>query len=136
MAVLHLSRKLRAASNASGTNSASASSLSQSRYSALAALHFHGPMNVTELAAHEGVSKPSMSRTLDALEADGFLERTRGGEDARCVAITVTSAGAKAITSAREQGDVWLAAKIAELSLADQDILNQAASLMREMTQE
>jgi DNA-binding MarR family transcriptional regulator len=48
---------------------------------------------VGELAAGAGVTAPTASRMLDALEREGLVARAHSATDRRCVAVTLTAAG-------------------------------------------
>ncbi len=60
-----------------------------------------GPLSQAELARHARVEAQTMSRTLERLEREGYLTRTRSPEDARRHAVRRTSAGAAAWRKAR-----------------------------------
>ncbi len=60
-----------------------------------------GPLSQTELAARAKVETQTMSRTLDRLEREGYVERERHPQDGRRHVITRTPAGRAAWESAR-----------------------------------
>lgn len=78
-----------------------ASGLSAARLSVLSVLVYGSARSVTELAAAEQVSVPTMTRLLQGLEADGCVRRRRAAEDGRVVMVTVTAAGRRALERAR-----------------------------------
>ena len=53
------------------------------------------PHTVRGLAAELNVSKPAITRALDALEADKLASRTTDPEDRRSVLVSLTAAGTK-----------------------------------------
>lgn len=67
------------------------------------ALHIigEGPTNQTELAARAKVENQTMSRTLDRLEREGYIQRESDPRDRRRHMITRTAEGAVAWDSAR-----------------------------------
>lgn len=74
------------------------------------ALHIIGeePTNQTDLAARARVENQTMSRTLDRLERDGFIERERDPKDRRRHVVTRTASGAAAWEAARTlESDVF-----------------------------
>lgn len=66
-------------------------------HAGLIALHLleSGPSNQTDLARHARVQAQTMSRTLDRLEREGFIERGPDASDARRRIVTRTTAGAE-----------------------------------------
>jgi len=60
------------------------------------------PVRVTELAGHARVSLPTLSGLVNALEKQGFLERTTLSTDRRGVVLRLTPAGLEARTQAEE----------------------------------
>ena len=71
-AAIHLLRRLHREDAALG--------LSSTRLSALSVLVLGGPRTLGQLADAEGVTAPSMTRLVTAMEADGLVERTRSGD--------------------------------------------------------
>ncbi|GAB1406553.1 MarR family transcriptional regulator [Thermomonas brevis] len=85
LAAVRLPRVLRALDQAPA--------LSATEASALGVLVHGGAMNIGELARHEQVRPPSMTRTVAQLEARGLVERTPSASDGRAWLIAVTAAG-------------------------------------------
>jgi len=75
--------------------------LSHGLLSALAVLAKHGPLRLSDLAQLEGVSAPSMTRTIAELESRGFVVRNPDPDDGRAVLVEAAEAGTAAIRSAR-----------------------------------
>lgn len=61
--------------------------------SALAAISELGKDRLHLLAAHEGVSRPTMSRIVSALVEKGWLQCAADPEDGRTPVLTVSDAG-------------------------------------------
>ena len=62
-------------------------------YALLQGLSERGRARVVELASAAGVTPPTATRILDALERRGIVERRRVPEDRRGVTITLTPGG-------------------------------------------
>lgn len=62
---------------------------------------------VGELALAAGVTAPSATRMLDALERDGVVTRSRSGSDRRCVHVALTEAGATRARAAADARAGW-----------------------------
>ena len=59
--------------------------LSLGQMTVLGSLHRHGELTIGELAAHERVQPPSMTRTVNCLEEDGYVVRRPHDTDGRQV---------------------------------------------------
>jgi DNA-binding MarR family transcriptional regulator len=105
--------------------------LSDGQYSVLAVLDRHGPLTPRELADHEGVQPPSMTRTVAALTGLGLVRRTDHPVDGRQVLVHVTEAGAATVRETRRRRDVWLARRLAELSADERAVLARATDILR-----
>jgi DNA-binding MarR family transcriptional regulator len=97
--------------------------LSASALSALIRLENSGALRVTELAHHEGLTQPGMTTLLHRLEAAGLATRQPDPDDGRAVLVTVTPAGVQRVLEYRSARAARVAARIAELSEADQRLL-------------
>lgn len=113
-----------------------AAGISQVRRAALARLVEGGPLPVTALAAAEGVTAPSMTRLVSALEADGLVERRRSAEDRRVVFVHPTRAGRMVARAGRERDGGVLAQRIAALSRDERAALARAADLIGRIVDE
>ena len=85
LAVMRFSRRLR--------NQRVDTSVTLTHLAALSTLKRHGPMSPGELAAHERVQPPSMTRVVVALEGMGLVTRTPHPTDGRQVIIGLTASG-------------------------------------------
>lgn len=124
VAVLRLSRRLRAERD---------TSVSEAQFSVLAAVCFHGSLTPGELAAHEQVRPPSMTRTIDGLEAAGLVERTRTSTDGRRVDVAPTAAGRAIVERTAERRNAWLEVRLAELTDDERATLADAAGIIARM---
>ncbi len=77
--------------------------LTNERLSTLAAIGDHEPISISALAKAEIVTVPTMSRMVDALEADGFVRRRDDKFDSRAVLISTTAKGRRAYVRATQQ---------------------------------
>ena len=85
----------------------------------LVTLDLCGPQRITELAAIEGVSQPSMSGVVSGLERGGLVARRRDHGDRRVVLVEITPAGRRYLTSRRDSGIETLTRLIALLPRSD-----------------
>jgi DNA-binding MarR family transcriptional regulator len=109
--------------------------LSETQLAALAALDRHGSMTPGELAAHEKVQPPSMTRVISALVEAQLVRREPHLSDRRQVVLTVTGAGRDLVNKARRRRDVWLAKRLNELTPAERATLRAAAPILEKLSQ-
>ena len=105
--------------------------LTDGQYSVLAVLDRLGPRTPGEIAAHERVQPPSMTRTVAALAGLGLVTRTEHPADRRQVLVALTDSGAATVRETRRRRDAWLARRLAALTPADRDVLARAAEILR-----
>ena len=122
---IHLLRRLHREDAAQGTSS--------TRLSALSVLVFGGPRTLGQLAEAEGVTPPSMTRLVTAMERDGLVARSRSAADGRLVIIAATPAGAALLHRGRDQRVAVLAGMVRALPDADQRCLESAAGILEEL---
>lgn len=104
--------------------------LNDGQCSVLATLDRHGPMTPRELADHDGVRPPSMTRVVAALHDLGLVRRQDDPRDGRRVLIHLTVAGTQALQDIRHRRNVWLEGRLADLSAADRAVLARATQLL------
>ena len=75
-----------------------------------------GDQTVGELARAERVQPPSMTRTVNCLEADGYVQRRPHETDGRQVVVSITDEGRAAVLADRQRRDAWLARQLGSLS--------------------
>jgi DNA-binding MarR family transcriptional regulator len=72
-------------------------------------------VTLTRLAALHGVSLPTMSNTVTAMEDRGWVRRTPRQQDRRIVQVEVTASGRAVLRRVRRVAEVHLAAFLAPL---------------------
>ena len=120
--VMRLARRLR--------NQRTDDSLSLSQIAALGTLVRHGPLTPSELAAHERVQPPSMTRLVAKLEDAGLVTRTDHPTDGRQVLVAISPTGLELIKADRRRRDAWLAQRLRDLPPEDRDVLHRAAEIL------
>jgi DNA-binding MarR family transcriptional regulator len=125
LAVMRFSRRLR--------NQQVDTSVTLTHLSALLTLRQHGPMSPGELAAHERVQPPSMTRVVVALERMGLLTRTPHPTDGRQVVIDLTPAAAELLGAEAQAREAWLTGELAELTDEERTILREASTIMEKL---
>jgi len=69
--------------------------ITERQASVLDHLHATRPMTLSKLAEHMGVGRSAMSITVKRLVREGYIKTSRDKNDARCVGLTLTTAGVK-----------------------------------------
>jgi DNA-binding MarR family transcriptional regulator len=105
-------------------------SLSLGQMAALGTLDRHGPMTPGDLAAHERVQPPSMTRMVNALEQAGYVSRTPHPSDGRQVVVALTEAGTRVLKEDRRQREAWLAQRLRDLTAQERELLHEAAEII------
>jgi DNA-binding MarR family transcriptional regulator len=114
----------------------SSSGLTPSQLSALAAVLNRGPITLGELAEHERVAPPSITKVVAKLEAEGLLERRTDPDDRRVSRVRTTKAGAALIEETRRRKTAWLAGRIRELDPGARAELAAALDVLDELCAE
>jgi DNA-binding MarR family transcriptional regulator len=130
IAVSRLARRIRAERAAK-----TLPELSDTQFAALAALVRNAVMTPGELAEHEKVQPPSMTRAIAVLEERGLLARAPHPTDKRQVALTATAAGRSLVEQVRRLKEAWLARRLRELSAQERSVLRAAAPVLDKLSQ-
>src|SRR5262245_53835215 len=93
--------------------------LSATLSAALATIAREGPITLGDLATHEHVAPPSITKPVDRLVAEGLVARTPAEHDRRVTLVTTTPAGRRRLAQNRQLRTAWLAARLDALSPAD-----------------
>ena len=128
LAVMRLSRRLR--------NQRVDTSVTLTHLAALSTLKRHGAMSPGELAGHERVQPPSMTRVVVALEGMGLVTRTAHPTDGRQVIIGLTQSAEDLLAAEARAREAWLSSRLQELSAEDRATLRDAAAIMDKLASE
>ena len=83
------------------------------------------------LADSERVSPPSMNRTVNALEALGYVSREPSEQDARQVWVILSRTGDELIAETRRLRNAWFDQQLESLDSADRAALEAAVAALR-----
>jgi DNA-binding MarR family transcriptional regulator len=126
-ASIHLLRRLRVEDEALG--------ISAPRLSALSVLVFGGPMRIGELAEAEQVEPPTMTRLVDGMERDGYVERSPDPQDRRAVMVRATAKGTEALTTGRARRVAALTGTLRALPPAQLRALDRGVRILEKVAQ-
>jgi DNA-binding MarR family transcriptional regulator len=112
------------------------SGLSATLTAALATVERHGPLTPSELADREGVQRPTATKLIAKLEADGLVLRTADPGDRRSSLISASAAGRRLLRESRSRKDAYLARRLQALPPTDRATLARAADLLEQLLAE
>jgi DNA-binding MarR family transcriptional regulator len=99
----------------------------------LGALFRKGDLTVGELATHERVQPPSMTRMVSGLEEGGYLTRRPDETDGRRVVVSLSDAGRATVLADRRSRDAWLTKRLKELTPDERAVLREAAPILERL---
>ncbi|WP_205857247.1 MarR family winged helix-turn-helix transcriptional regulator [Phytoactinopolyspora endophytica] len=126
IAIGRLNRRLR--------NEREDDSLTLNQLSALGVLERLGPTPVGELAAHERVRPPSMTRIISNLEELGLVVREPHPVDRRLAVVRITEAGLGRTAADRKRRNAWLANQLRGLTPEERKQLREVLPILEKLT--
>lgn len=129
LAVMRLARRLRRERAANNDRSLT-------QLATLSTLELHGEMTLKELAAHEQVKPPSMTKIVACLEEEGLVTRTTDPTDGRQILVGLTKAATALLKEDRKRRDLWLAQQLRALSPDEIETLRAAAPVLEKLRQQ
>jgi len=124
MVVARLSRRLRQEASEGAT---------PSQLAALATVERHGPITLGDLAGHERVRPPTMTRIVAGLEETGLVRRDIDPADRRVARVTITSEGSRLLSRSRTRKDAFLASLLDQLDAEDIAIVERAVPILERL---
>lgn len=110
-------------------------SVTLTQLSAMATLRKKGPMSAGDLAGHERVQPPSMTKVLAGLEDKGLVTRETHPSDKRQVIITLTQAGLDLLDSERRERDAWLSRRLSQLTEEERALLRDTIPVLDKLAE-
>lgn len=126
LSVFRASRTLRRESQAD---------ISPTLLAALATIDRHGPITPGDLASHEQVRKPTVTRILTTLADEGLIERSSDPLDGRVSWVSLSPAGRALMRNVRRRTDRFLAHRLDELDPDDLAALDRAVEILDRVTE-
>jgi DNA-binding MarR family transcriptional regulator len=102
--LLRVGRELRREARAEG--------ISPEQVSLLVAIKYSPGIGVRDLATHERISPPAMTKHIDRLERDGLVTRTPSPDDGRRIGIALTDEGQRVLRRVHSRRTAWLATRL------------------------
>ncbi len=110
------------------------SGMSPTLLAALTTIARVGPLTFGELAAHEQVAAPTVTKAVQKLEAEGLVTRRPDPDDGRVCRVAITSAGRRRLDQNRRRRTAWLATRLGELTPDDVARLQSAVDVLEGLT--
>ena len=101
--------------------------------SVLGLLMRHGEQTVGQLAAHERVQPPSMTRTVNHLVEKGYAVRRPSETDGRSILVELSERGREMVLADRRRREAWLARRLKDLTPEERDLLRQVAPIIERL---
>ena len=111
-------------------------SVGLTQLSALYTLSKYGPLSAGELANHERVQPPSMTKVLASLEQRGLLRRDAHPTDRRQAVIAITDEGTALLESERRSRDAWLSRRLATLTGEERALLERVVPILDKLAEQ
>ncbi len=111
-------------------------SVTLTQLAALNTVARHGPMSAGELAAHERVQPPSMTKVISHLEERGLVRRDPHPSDRRQAVISLSSAGDELLASERRARDAWLSRQLTRLTAAERARLREIVPVLEKLAEQ
>jgi DNA-binding MarR family transcriptional regulator len=126
VSVMRLARRLRNERNPDNP-------LGVGSISVLGLLLRHGESTVGQLAAHERVQPPSMTRTVSWLVEEGYAVRRPSETDGRSTLVEISDRGRDILLADRRRRDAWLAKQLKDLSPEERELLREVVPLIEKL---
>ena len=110
--------------------------LSPSLQAALATIERRGPLTPSELAEAERIQRPTATRVVARLEAEGLVERTGDPADRRVALLSITRAGRDLLRRLRKRKNAYLARRLSDMPAGDLAALERAADVLERMLED
>jgi DNA-binding MarR family transcriptional regulator len=126
MVVARMSRRLRQEANEGAT---------PSQLAALATVERHGPITLGDLAGHERVRPPTMTRIVAGLEETSLVRREIDPSDRRVARVTITSEGTRLLARSRTRKDAFLASLLEHLEPDELAVVERAVPILERLVE-
>jgi DNA-binding MarR family transcriptional regulator len=109
--------------------------LTASQLSALGTIARQGPITLGDLAAHERVKPPMVTKVVGGLETEGLVERQTDPTDRRVTWVTLTPDGEATLDQVKARRTEWLAELLSTLSAEELESLAGALPVLERLVQ-
>ncbi len=107
--------------------------LSVAQFHTLAYIKKNDGASLSSLAAHTGLTLPSMSKLIDGLVERGLVIRNSDREDRRKICLCLTDMGKNELEVAYEHTQAFLVNKISDLPKEDVETVSHAMQILKSL---
>ena len=107
--------------------------LSVPQFRTLAFIKNNDGASLSSLAAHIGLTLPSMSKLIDGMVSRGFVGRDEHSEDRRRICLRLTSQGKSELEAAHNHTQAFLADKMSGLTSEELKTITRSMQILREL---
>ncbi|MEA2475916.1 MAG: hypothetical protein QOC87_115 [Actinomycetota bacterium] len=127
LAVSRLARRLRQEAE---------TGVSPSMLSALSSIERLGPCTLGELAAHERIQPPTLTRVVSRLHEDGLVERIPDPTDRRIIRVQLSTQGKSFIQRVRTRKNAYLSRKLRGLDMDELHAIETAVVALERLLED
>jgi DNA-binding MarR family transcriptional regulator len=109
------------------------SGLTPSQTAALATINREGPLTLGQLAQHEQLAPPTITKIVAALEAAGYVIRRVGATDRRVSQVEISPSGRRQLDANRSRRTAWLAGRFRDLDTDEYERLAAALDVLEKL---
>ena len=110
--------------------------LTPSQNAALASIDRFGPLTPSALATIERIQRPTATRVIKNLEAEGLVVREGDPTDGRVSRVRTSADGRRLLARARTRKTAYLAKRLRRLDPEERAVLARAAEILERLNDE
>jgi len=110
--------------------------LGPSQMTALATVERRGPLAPSEIAAAEGIRRPTVTRIVARLAEAGLVQRTADPDDGRGALVSITAEGSELLKEMRRAKTAYLVQHLGDLDPEDAAALTRAVEVLEQMLED
>jgi DNA-binding MarR family transcriptional regulator len=110
--------------------------LTPSQTAALASIDRFGPLTPSALATIERIQRPTATRVIKNLEAEGLVVREGDPTDGRVSRVRTSADGRRLLARARTRKTAYLAKRLRRLDPEERAVLARAAEILERLNDE
>jgi DNA-binding MarR family transcriptional regulator len=107
--------------------------LTPSQTAALATIDREGPLTLGQLAQHEQLAPPTITKIVAQLEAAGYVIRRVGATDRRVSQVEISPSGRRQLDANRNRRTAWLAARARDLEPEELERLTAVLTVLEKL---
>src|SRR3974390_2970828 len=102
----------------------------------LTSIAWAGEPTLSSLAIAEHVARPTVTKSINKLEADGLIERVTDTEDGRVTRVRLSPAGRRRVSIYRKRVNPWLEEMLENIPSRDRAGLEETVLLLEHLVEQ